>query len=131
MNKNMFAPVKGIGGHCALFMPCSLSIAVIILGVLFAVIAQAADFKFGETTLKLDGALTLGTAMRTNDRTEKYLNSADAASIGVVGTTNQAHNGDDGRLNYGKGDIVSTVLKGVVSGDLKYQNVGLFARVRG
>jgi hypothetical protein len=107
-----------------------IAMALVISSV-FAVKAQATEFKLSDDfSLTAKGTFTVGAAMRTNSANEETVNSGNAQSIGKTGNAprNAARNMDDANLNWRRGDIVSSVAKGVLSGDLKYKNVGLFVR---
>jgi hypothetical protein len=101
-----------------------------ILTVALAVSAQAAEYQLGKANVKVNGVVTLGTAMRTTNPDPLYMNIVNAASVGQIGANIGGRSLDDSKLNYKNGDIISTVLKGVVSADLSYQKLGVFARVR-
>ena len=107
-----------------------IAMALVISSV-FAVKVQATEFKLSDdVSLTAKGTFTVGAAMRTNSANEETVNSGNAQSIGKTGNAprNAARNMDDANLNWRRGDIVSSVAKGVLSGDLKYKNVGLFVR---
>ena len=106
------------------------SVAFFVLCNLIVFCAEAAQFKLGDASLTVKGAVTIGTGIRTSDRNEEVLNIGSARSIGANGLAAGGTNSGDGNLNYQRGDIYSTVLKGVISADIKYKNVGLFASGR-
>ena len=90
------------------------------------VFARPLEFKFGEVTLTTRGTFTYGTIIRATNRDPPLLPPANAAAAGVTGTAIGGTNVDDGDLNYGRGDRVTTVLKGFVDADAKYKTFGLF-----
>ena len=94
------------------------------------VCVHAAEFRLGEATVAVGGALTLGTAVRTEARDAALLPNANSSLIGVAGTAPAGRNQDDGNLNFAKGDAVSTVFKGHVDVEARQQNFGLFTRVK-
>jgi len=75
-------------------------------------------FDGGELTLR--GSLTYGTIVRAEDRDPALLTAGNAARLGIQGTARGGVAMDDGNLNYGQGDAVSTALKGLFDVELKY-----------
>lgn len=74
--------------------------------------ASAAErWKLGEGTLTAAGALTAGSMMRTADRSGALVYAPNATVVGQTGTAPSARNSDDGDLNYGRNDLVSSPLK--------------------
>ena len=89
----------------------------------FAVPAQAVDFNLGtDITGSLDSTYSVGGAMRTKGR--------DPALVGVAnGGTAFSINGDNGNLNFSKGDFVSLAARGTNELSIKGGNIQLFTRV--
>ncbi|MBL8630640.1 MAG: DUF1302 domain-containing protein [Rhodospirillaceae bacterium] len=98
------------------------SAAVMALSA-FAPTASAVDFTLDNgITGSLDSTYTFGAAIRTK--------SADPDLIGLVnGGRAFSINGDNGNLNFSKGDFVSAVARGVNELQLKADNISFFARV--
>ncbi len=98
------------------------SAAVMALSA-FASTASAVDFTLDNgITGSLDSTYTIGGAIRTK--------SADKDLIGVInGGRAYSINGDNGNLNFSKGDFVSAVARGVNELQLKADNLTFFARV--
>ncbi len=94
--------------------PCRLVVAAVAaLGL--APCAHGLDYEVGEGKFTVTGSTYLGTAIRTDDRDPKLLANVNSALIGVAGnavTPSAGRNGDDGNLNFDRGDPVMTVLKG-------------------
>lgn len=90
--------------------------------------SYAEDYQIGDVKLRVNGVATMGTSIRTSDRDLRLIPPANGKLIGVPGIAVGGRNGDDGDLNFGKGKPVSSVVKGVVSVDASYGNVGAFAR---
>ncbi len=68
-----------------------------------------------------DTRLTLGASMRVQDR--------DDALIGVAnGGEANSINGDDGNLNFDRGDLISLPAKATHELDLRWRNLGFFGR---
>ena len=74
-----------------------------------------------EATGYLDTTVSTGIAVRTRGRT------SDLVGVSNGGTAHSI-NGDDGNLNYDKGDVVSANVKVTHELDIKRDNLGLFLR---
>lgn len=93
--------------------------AVMLMGL--SVHSQAADFQIGEVEAQFDSSLSLGAIWSTQ--------SPDADLIGEINDGDGgAAVGDDGRLNFRSGDMVSNVFKGVHDLDIRWENSGAFIR---
>ena len=101
-----------------LFQPHTLALAV---AVGFVAPAQAASFNIGEIEGQFDSSLSVGASwsMRSPDRD-------------LIGPNNggqgQAQTGDDGRLNFKKGETFSKIFKGIHDLELRYRDTGVFVR---
>ncbi|AVO54452.1 DUF1302 domain-containing protein [Ectopseudomonas mendocina] len=101
-----------------LFQPHTLALAV---AVGFAAPAQAVNFNIGEIEGQFDSSLSVGASwsMRSPDRD-------------LIGPNNggqgQAQTGDDGRLNFKKGETFSKIFKGIHDLELRYRDTGVFVR---
>ncbi|QSL91341.1 Protein of unknown function [Pseudomonas sp. NFACC19-2] len=101
-----------------LFQPHTLALAV---AVGFVAPAQAVNFNIGEIEGQFDSSLSVGASwsMRSPDRD-------------LIGPNNggqgQAQTGDDGRLNFKKGETFSKIFKGIHDLELKYRDTGVFVR---
>ncbi|WP_191485639.1 DUF1302 domain-containing protein [Pseudomonas sp. FEN] len=102
----------------AIFTLQALAIAV-AMGV--SAQAQAVSFNIGEIEGKFDSSLSAGVSWGMRD--------ANKGLVGVPnGGTGQASTGDDGRLNYKKGEAFSKIIKGIHDLELKYGDTGVFVR---
>jgi hypothetical protein len=91
---------------------------------------QAASFEVGdEWNLSVNTTLSLGTSWALQGADKALVTKADAASIGKRGEGIN-YNGDDGRLNFDKGDTISTVFKGITDLDLNDGSQGAFLRLK-
>nr|WP_024307170.1 DUF1302 domain-containing protein [Pseudomonas sp. P818] len=101
-----------------LFQPHTLALAI-ALGI--SAPAQAVNFNIGEIEGQFDSSLSVGASwsMRSPDRD-------------LIGPNNggqgQAQTGDDGRLNFKKGETFSKIFKGIHDLELKYGDTGVFVR---
>lgn len=83
---------------------------------------QAIELNFGEVTGSIDTTVSAGALWRMDDR--------ERALIAISnGGTGRSAIGDDGNINYEKGDLVSAAIKATNDLELKYGSVGLFNRV--
>ena len=102
----------------AIFTPQALATAV-ALG--FCAQAQAVSFNIGEIEGQFDSSLSVGASWGMRD--------ADKKLVGIPnGGTGQASTGDDGRLNFKKGETFSKIFKGIHDLELKYGDSGIFVR---
>jgi hypothetical protein len=92
--------------------------------------AAALDFKLGDDIdAKVDGTLTLGTSLRTEDPSPEVLGTLSTARVGLpAGRLGGNSGGND--LNFRKNRPVSTVLKGVASLQLTRGDFSLFVRAK-
>jgi len=91
-------------------------------------LAATWDFE-NDWSLTSNTTLSLGTSWSLQDADKGLLNKADAASIGKVGSGTN-YNGDDGKLNFEKGDTISTLFKGLTDFDLNDGSQGAFIRFK-
>ncbi|MEX5595515.1 DUF1302 domain-containing protein [Pseudomonas orientalis] len=102
----------------AIFTPQALAAAV---AVGCCAQAQAVSFNIGEIEGQFDSSLSVGASWGMRD--------ADRSLVGTVnGGTGQASTGDDGRLNFKKGETFSKIFKGLHDLELKYGDTGVFVR---
>ncbi len=101
-----------------LFQPHALALAI-ALGA--AAPAQAITFAIGEIEGQFDSSLSVGASWS--------MRSADPDLIGPNnGGQGQSQTGDDGRLNFKKGETFSKTFKGIHDLELKYGDSGVFVR---
>ncbi|WP_312172850.1 DUF1302 domain-containing protein [Stutzerimonas kunmingensis] len=101
-----------------IFQPKSLALAV-ALGT--AAPAYAVNFNIGEIEGQFDSSMSIGASWSTTDRDMDLV----GASNGGTGFT---QTGDDGRLNFKKGETFSKIFKGVHDLELSYRDSGAFIR---
>lgn len=89
----------------------------------FAASGQAADFEVGDYEIKFDSILSYGAAWRMEDQANHLIHPGNRAG-GTAGSSV----GDDGNLNFDKGDLVSSVFKGVHDLSIDGGSHGAFVR---
>ena len=100
------------------FQPKTLALAV-ALGT--AAPAYAVNFNIGEIEGQFDSSLSIGASWSMADR--------DMDLVGINnGGTGYTQTGDDGRLNFKKGETFSKIFKGVHDLELRYRDSGAFIR---
>ncbi|WP_050590181.1 DUF1302 domain-containing protein [Pseudomonas sp. URMO17WK12:I12] len=82
-----------------------------------------------EWGLTTNTTLSLGTSWALQNADKFQMTAADAASIGKTGT-GVNYNADNGKLNFNKGDTISTVFKGLTDFDLNDGSQGAFVRFK-
>lgn len=83
--------------------------------------AQAKEFQLGNIAGQVTSQISFGSSIATAAPDKRFI-SVDSGGVGASRT------GDDGRLNFDKGDTFSTVFKGVHDLELKSGNTGVFLR---
>ncbi|HBB78435.1 DUF1302 domain-containing protein [Stutzerimonas nitrititolerans] len=100
------------------FQPKTLALAV-ALGT--AAPAYAVSFNIGEIEGQFDSSMSVGASWA--------MDSADMDLVGKSnGGTGYTQTGDDGRLNFKKGETFSKIFKGVHDLELRYRDSGAFVR---
>lgn len=125
--KHYAANIRAAGGATHM-RPHLLALGVCL--ALHGQFSQASTWALGENwSLTSNTTLSLGTSWALANPTKQQLTAADAASIGKQGTGSN-YNADDGKLNFSKGDTISTVFKGLSDFDLNDGNQGAFMRFK-
>ncbi|MDT7526129.1 DUF1302 domain-containing protein [Pseudidiomarina sp. GXY010] len=86
---------------------------------------QAAEFDVGDVKVKFDSIISYGAAWRMEERDMRVIHPGNMA--GGLGQSGVA---DDGNLNYDKGDMVSSVFKGVHDLSIDGGDYGAFFRFK-
>ncbi|MGJ8693891.1 MAG: DUF1302 domain-containing protein [Thalassotalea sp.] len=121
-----------------------VSLAIVIMA---ANQANAAKFKFDQVEISFDSTFSYGTSLRVEDRKWQdtvaksnnpnngfdFTNFNPAAPMPTNadvwdGQGSYSNNGDNGNLNFDSGDVFSSLLKGSHDLDIRYDNIGFFAR---
>jgi len=100
------------------FQPKTLALAV-ALGT--AAPAYAVNFNIGEIEGQFDSSMSVGASWSMADRDMDLVGNAN-------GGTGYTQTGDDGRLNFKKGETFSKIFKGVHDLELRYRDSGAFVR---
>lgn len=101
-----------------IFQPTSLALAIALST---AAPAYAVNFNIGEIEGQFDSSMSIGASWSMADR--------DMDLVGVAnGGTGYTQTGDDGRLNFKKGETFSKIFKGVHDLELRYRDSGAFVR---
>ncbi|MDI9847314.1 DUF1302 family protein [Rhodoblastus sp. 17X3] len=100
-------------------------VACTVLAIL-APQARAEEFKVGDIDVNVSGAATMGSEIRTAPRDPALIFPANGRRMGVPATAISGPNQDDGNLNYGQGQAVSSVAKAYATIDAHNQNFGVF-----
>ncbi|PQJ23931.1 hypothetical protein BSZ31_02025 [Limnobacter sp. SAORIC-690] len=90
---------------------------------------QAANFQIGDFDLSVNSTVSAGTSFRVEGQDRALYSPANTNAEGIRGT-GASNTGDDGNLNFQKGDTFSTIIKGVHDFELKKDNYGFFSRVK-
>jgi hypothetical protein len=94
--------------------------------------AHAGEFQWGEVTGRANGSISVGAVWSAENPNGNFINQANADSIGHGHAgqfnPNSARNVDDSRLNWGKGDLVSSPITVLGEMELNWKNYGAFIR---
>lgn len=104
--------------HANTFTRCLLAGAVSLAA---AGQAGAAAFTLGEIKGQFDSSLSIGESWSTASPDKKLIDVSN-------GGTGHSSTGDDGRLNFSKGDAFSKIFKGVHDLQLTYNDTSVFLR---
>ena len=101
-----------------IFQPKTLALAIALGSV---APAYAVTFNIGEIEGQLDSSMSIGASWSTADRDMDLVGTAN-------GGTGYTQTGDDGRLNFKKGETFSKIFKGIHDLELRYGDSGAFIR---
>ena len=127
--------------------PLALSIAAAMM-TLAGASAQAKNFELGKFDISFDSTFSAGSSWRVEDRNwnnnvgksnnvnngfdfgqyHPILNVNPNAATVWDGAGSYSTNGDNGNLNYDAGESFSKLIKGSHELDVRYENLGFFAR---
>ncbi|UVE16904.1 DUF1302 domain-containing protein [Pseudomonas sp. LS44] len=109
----------------ATFLPKTLAVAVAI-GLSSQ--AQAVNFNIGEIEGQFDSSLSVGASWSMADPDNKLVGAANIVPATGKRGTGYTQTGDDGRMNFKKGETFSKIFKGIHDLELKYGDAGVFLR---
>ena len=92
--------------------------------------AYCADYEIVDGKLSVKASLYVGSAIRTDNQDPKLLADVNSSLVSIHGdavTPSAGRNGDDGNLNFSRGDPVATVLKGHLALAYKWHDYGIEA----
>lgn len=110
---------------CGTRVPCLPRVLALSIMTTLGAAGPVGAFEFaskdGELTGSFDTTLSVGALWRMQGR--------DASLISLAnGGASRDPNGDDGNLNYDRGDLVSSAIKATHDLELSYRNFGAFVR---
>ena len=97
-------------------LPLAVSLASTLAAPAFGV-----TFNIGEIEGQFDSSLSVGASWSTAERDKRFIGEAN-------GGTGYTQTGDDGRLNFKRGETFSKIFKGIHDLELKYGDTGVFVR---
>jgi len=121
MNKHSFSKTKTNAAVRSMFAAAVLAAA--------AMPVQAAQFQVGDFDLSINSTVSAGTSFRVEGQDRALFSPGNINAAGESGR-GLSNTGDDGNLNFQKGDTFSTIIKGVHDFELKKDNYGFFSRVK-
>src|SRR5690554_5896601 len=93
--------------------------SVLVVAISFASSGYAVDFNLGEVQGRFDSQLSVGANWGTSKPDSKLIDQNN-------GGTGASSTGDDGRLNFERGETYSKIVKGVHDLELTYADSGAF-----
>ena len=96
-------------------------LSALAAAISFAASGHAIDFDLGEIQGRFDSQLSIGASWGTSKPSRKLIDENNGGS-GASST------GDDGRMNFKRGETFSKIFKGVHDLDLTYGDSGAFFR---
>ena len=99
------------------------TVVAVVAGCAASFDAQAVSFTVGDIEGTFDSSLSIGASWSTQSPSQKLIGSAN-------GGHGFSQTGDDGRLNFEKGETFSKIFKGIHDLELKYNNFGVFTRAK-
>jgi hypothetical protein len=113
------------------FKTTPIALALIVSG--YTAAPQAIEFNWGDIEGTFNSQLSAGSSWRVEDADVKNLGTGNANAKGLTGAVGNTPTGDDGNLNYDKGDAFTQTIKGIHDLGLTYENdegnvFGVFVR---
>ncbi len=108
------------------------ALALTPLALVISLSTQAAEFEWGEVSGRANGSLSAGTIWSAEKPDGNFIFQGNADSIGYGApgqfNPNGGRNGDDGRLNFRKRNVVSSPVTLLGEMELNWRNYGAFIR---
>lgn len=108
--------------------------SAVALSLVVTMPARAVDFQWGDWEGRFDSTFSVGASWRVENQDPDLIGKANNNGVGTIpgsGTTPRgawSNNGDDGDLNFKRGDTFSKIFKGSHELSLKYKDkFGIFA----
>jgi hypothetical protein len=101
------------------FKTTPIALALIVSG--YTAAPQAIEFNWGDVEGSFNSQITAGSSWRVEEADAKNLGMGNANSNGLNGVTSNTPTGDDGNLNYAKGDAFTQTIKGIHDLGLTYE----------
>lgn len=99
--------------------------AALVVAALGSVSAQASEFQVGEVAVTTQVTVSAGFGIRTQDRDERLICPQNYRGSRIGATT---CNGDDGNLNFDKGDFVYAPVRAQGEITAEWRNFTVYAR---
>lgn len=102
------------------FKTTPIALALIASG--YSAAPLAVEFNWGEVEGSFNSQISAGSSWRVENQDSKNISPGNGGDSNTTGT------GDDGNLNYDKGDAFTQTIKGVHELTLQKENYGIFVR---
>lgn len=99
----------------------AIKLSTLAVAISFAATGHAIDFDLGEIQGRFDSQLSVGASWGTSKPKSKLIDINN-------GGTGDSSTGDDGRMNFKRGETFSKIFKGVHDLELSYRDSGAFFR---
>ena len=111
------------------------TVSPICAAILLSVISQQATAKTfealdGELTGSLNTTISAGMSVSTQNPDSRLYTFGESKSLNITPGSGTGPNADNGRLNFGKGDVISNQYKGLTDLTLEYRNYGFKGSVK-
>lgn len=101
----------------------AIKLSVLAAAIGFAATGHAIDFDLGEVQGSFDSQLSVGASWSTSNPESKLIDKNN-------GGKGDSSTGDDGRMNFKRGETFSKIFKGVHDLELSYRDSGAFFRAK-
>ncbi len=101
----------------------AIKLSVLAAAIGFSAAGHAIDFDLGEVQGSFDSQLSVGASWSTSNPESKLIDKNN-------GGKGDSSTGDDGRMNFKRGETFSKIFKGVHDLELSYRDSGAFFRAK-